>query len=88
LTRGLGAQGITGVAISGYGYGKTFCRECEMEAIERLDAVSNGSVVLSVNEDLPHRGQTAIYRSTSDGLLEMETWKTCAGGEAECVLAI
>ena len=70
----MGAQGITGVAISGYGYGKTFCRECEMEAIERLDAVSNGSVVLSVNEDLPHRGQTAIYRSTSDGVVKLSVY--------------
>lgn len=65
-----------------------YCRECEVEAMERLDAVSNGGVVLSIDEELPHHGQAAIYRSKSDGSLKMETWKNYAGGEAECVLAI
>jgi hypothetical protein len=64
-----------------------FCFECEIEARERLEAVSNGSVVLSVDEDLPQRGQAAIFRG-KDGNLKMETWKTYAGGEVECILAI
>ena len=68
--------------------GAAYCRECEVEAMERLDAVSNGGVVLSIDEELPHHGQAAIYRSKSNGSLKVETWKTYAGGEAECVLAI
>ena len=65
----------------------SFCFECEMEARERLEAVSNGSVVLSVNEELSQRGQAAIFRG-KDGNLKMEIWKTYSGGEAECLLAI
>ena len=64
------------------------CTECELEAMDRLDAVSNGSVVLSLEEGLSQRGHIAIYRSKSDGSLKMETWKMYCGGEAKCVLAI
>jgi len=67
--------------------GELMCLECEEEAVERLDAVSRGSVILSLEEALPHRGQAAIYRNKSDGSLKMETWKTYGGGEAEVVLA-
>eukprot|EP00985_Skeletonema_marinoi_P018926 scaffold10709_cov130-Skeletonema_marinoi.AAC.5 len=63
-----------------------FCRACEADAIERLDAIARGQVVLSLDEDLPHRGQAAIFRD-KNGALKIETWKTYAGGEAECVLA-
>jgi hypothetical protein len=68
--------------------GQFVCKECEMEAMGRLDAVSNGSVVLSLEEGLSQRGHGAIYRSKLDGSLKMETWKMYCGGEAECVLAI
>jgi len=63
-----------------------FCKNCEADAIERLDAIAKGEVVLSIDEDLPHRGQAAIFRG-KNGALKIETWKTYAGGEAECVLA-
>jgi len=63
-----------------------FCSACEADAIERLDAIARGAVVLSLDEDLPHRGQAAIFRD-KNGALKIETWKTYAGGEAECVLA-
>ena len=63
-----------------------FCKNCEADAIERLDAIAKGEVVLSLDEDLPHRGQAAIFRD-KNGALKIETWKTYAGGEAECVLA-
>ncbi|KAL7532298.1 hypothetical protein ACHAXR_004548 [Thalassiosira sp. AJA248-18] len=65
-----------------------YCRECEAEAKLRLEAVSCGSVVLSVDESLDQRGQAAIYRSPDDGSLKIETWKNYGVGEAECVLAI
>jgi len=71
----------------GQQHGGLYCLECELEAMERLDAVSNGGVLLSINEDMPHHGQAAIFRG-KDGVLKTETWKTYAGGEAECVLAI
>lgn len=64
------------------------CRECEIDAVERLGAVAKGSVVLSMDEELPQRGQAVIFRSSSNGSLKTETWKNYAGGEAECVLAI
>ena len=32
--------------------GRLVCTECELEAMDRLDAVSNGSVVLSMEEGL------------------------------------
>eukprot|EP00986_Skeletonema_menzelii_P004699 scaffold1633_cov147-Skeletonema_menzelii.AAC.16 len=63
-----------------------FCAACEADAVERLDAIARGAVVLSLDEDLPHRGQAAIFRD-KNGALKIETWKTYAGGEAECVLA-
>ncbi|KAL7494108.1 hypothetical protein ACHAWT_002999 [Skeletonema menzelii] len=63
-----------------------FCAACEADAIERLDVIARGAVVLSLDEDLPHRGQAAIFRD-KNGALKIETWKTYAGGEAECVLA-
>ena len=57
--------------------------------MDRLDAVSNGSVVLSMEEGGSQRGHhTAIYRSKLDGSMKMETWKMYCGGEAECLLAI
>ena len=64
-----------------------FCEHCEEDAIERLDAIASGAVVLSLDEDLPHRGQAAIFRGRN-GKLKIETWKTYAGGEAECALAV
>jgi hypothetical protein len=60
---------------------------CEEDAIERLDAIARGAVVLSLDEDLPHRGQAAIFRDRN-GSLKIETWKTYSGGEAECALAV
>lgn len=64
-----------------------FCEQCETDAIERLDAIASGAVVLSLDEDLPHRGQAVIFRGRN-GKLKIETWKTYAGGEAECALAV
>lgn len=52
-----------------------FCRGCEAQAKERLEAVTHGSVVLSVDENIPQRGQAAIWRKP-DGTLKAETWKT------------
>lgn len=66
---------------------KGLCEECEEDAIERLDAISKGSVVLSISEDISQRGHAAIFRG-KNGSLKMETWKAYAGGEAECVLAV
>ena len=63
-----------------------FCSKCEADAIERIDAIASGAVVLSLDEDMPHHGQAAIFRDKK-GSLKIETWKTYAGGEAECVLA-
>eukprot|EP00814_Leptocylindrus_danicus_P011757 CAMPEP_0116023144 /NCGR_PEP_ID=MMETSP0321-20121206/11413_1 /TAXON_ID=163516 /ORGANISM="Leptocylindrus danicus var. danicus, Strain B650" /LENGTH=215 /DNA_ID=CAMNT_0003494361 /DNA_START=147 /DNA_END=790 /DNA_ORIENTATION=- len=39
-----------------------FCEQCEQDAIERLDAIARGSVVLSIEEELSQRGQAAIFR--------------------------
>jgi hypothetical protein len=64
-----------------------FCKHCESDAIERLDAIAKGSVVLSLDEELPHRGHAAIFRG-KDGVLKIETWKYYCAGESECVLAI
>ena len=63
-----------------------FCPECKEDAIERLDAVARGSLVLSIEEELSQRGHGAIYRR-ADGSIKMETWKYYSRGEAECVLA-
>ena len=64
-----------------------FCSDCEADAIERLEAISKGSVVLSLDQELSQRGQAAIFFD-KNGVLKTETWKTYAGGEAECVLAV
>ena len=62
--------------------GQLVYNECELEAIDRLDAVSNGSVVLSMEEGLSQRGHhTALYRSKLDGSNE-------DGNMEECVSAI
>jgi len=63
------------------------CSKCEKDAMDRLDAVSNGSIVLSLEEELSCRGQAAIYRCT-DSSIKIETWKTYCVGEAECCLAL
>jgi hypothetical protein len=43
-----------------------FCQKCEDDARERLDAIARGSLVLSLDEELPHRGHAAIFRG-NDG---------------------
>jgi hypothetical protein len=64
-----------------------FCQKCEDDARERLDAIARGSLVLSLDEELPHRGHAAIFRG-NDGTVKIETWKYYCVGEAECVLAV
>ncbi|KAL3913708.1 MAG: hypothetical protein SGARI_000520, partial [Bacillariaceae sp.] len=72
------AAGISG--------GRPVCDECIQDAIERLWVVSHGSVVLSLQEALAARGQTAIFRNRH-GKVRSETFKTYGRGDVECVLA-
>jgi hypothetical protein len=64
-----------------------FCQLCEVDARERLDSIARGSLVLSLDEEMPHRGHAAIFRG-NDGTMKMETWKYYCVGEVECVLAV
>eukprot|EP00956_Cyclotella_meneghiniana_P010015 scaffold13816_cov23-Cyclotella_meneghiniana.AAC.1 len=64
-----------------------FCNECEADAVERLDAICKGSVVISIDEEISQRGQSVIFRDKF-GRLKQESWKAYSVGEAESVLAI
>ena len=64
----------------------TKCPECIHDARERLAVASKSSVVISLEERLLARGQTAIWRQP-DGTLKSETFKNYSRGEVECVLA-
>jgi len=64
-----------------------FCLECLNDAKERLDAVSTGSIAISLNEEIPERGFATIFRGL-DGKLKMETWYSYSRGEVECILAL
>lgn len=63
-----------------------FCAECKKDAIERLDAVARGSLILSTDEEMAQRGASAVYRK-ADGSMKTETWRFYSRGEAECILA-
>jgi len=62
------------------------CKDCISTGLERLSAVSSGSVVLSLQEHLQARGRTAIWR-TPEGTLKSETFKNYGPGEVESLLA-
>lgn len=63
-----------------------FCADCQMEAIERLDAVAHGGVALSTDEALPARGRYVNWRTPTGGL-RFETFKNYGRVEVEFVLA-
>jgi hypothetical protein len=62
------------------------CLHCIADARERLEAVSRGSVALSLQESLESRGHTAIFR-LADGTVKSESFKDYGRGEVECGLA-
>jgi hypothetical protein len=62
------------------------CRACIVDARERLEVVSRGSVALSLQESLESRGHTAIFR-LADGTVKSESFKDYGRGEVECGLA-
>jgi hypothetical protein len=62
------------------------CLRCIVDARERLEVVSRGSVALSLQESLESRGQTAIFR-LADGTVKSESFKDYGRGEVECGLA-
>eukprot|EP00957_Ditylum_brightwellii_P065907 4998349-Ditylum_brightwellii.AAC.1 len=64
------------------------CSSCKISALGQLEAVTKGGVVLPADEELPQRGQSAIFHSKPNRSLKTETWKNYASGEAECALAI
>ena len=66
--------------------GAVVCQQCVNEAADRLWAVSRGKVVISENENIPNFGQAVIFQKPNGSIVQ-ETWKTYAGGEAECALA-
>jgi hypothetical protein len=63
-----------------------YCLPCIVDARERLEVVSRGSVALSLQESLESRGHTAIFR-LADGTVKSESFKDYGRGEVECGLA-
>jgi len=84
--RGESCRSLGVLCVHGGNDAAPVCHQCLDEAFERLDAVSTGSLVSSLNEALTSRGHLAIWRK-ADGTLHSETFKNYGRGEAECVLA-